>query len=36
MIAHTLGIEEYHTAEIRSVEQAREVYRIVTEIGAVA
>lgn len=36
MIAHMLGIEEYHTAEIRSVEQAREVYRIVREIGASA
>jgi len=36
MIAHVLGVEEYHTSEIRSVEQAREVYRIVSEIGGAA
>ena len=36
MVAHVLGVEEYHTAEIRSVEQAREVYRIVSEIGGAA
>lgn len=34
MIAHILGIPEYHTADIRSVDQAREVQRIVTELGA--
>ena len=33
-IADRIGIAEYHTAEIRSVEQAREVYRVVKEIGA--
>lgn len=29
IIAHVIGVEEYHTAEIRSIEQAREVYRAV-------
>ena len=33
-IAASIGVAEYHTAEIRSVEQAREVYRVVTEIEA--
>lgn len=33
-IADRIGITEYHTAEIRTVEQAREVYRVVQEIGA--
>lgn len=32
-IAKALGIDEYHTAEIRSVEEAREVYRVVKEIA---
>lgn len=32
-IADRIGVAEYHTAEIRSVEQAREVYRVVQEIG---
>lgn len=32
-IADRLGIDEYHTAEIRSVEDARRVYGIVKEIG---
>ncbi|MDK4703862.1 zinc-finger-containing protein [Rhizobium sp. CNPSo 4062] len=36
MIAHVLGIEEYHTAEIRSVDEARRVYRIINDIGRVA
>jgi hypothetical protein len=36
MIAHVLGVEEYHTAEIRSVDEARRVYRIVSEIGSAA
>jgi len=31
-IAKALGIKEYHTAEIKSVEEAREVYRVVKEI----
>lgn len=34
MIAHLIGVEEYHTAEIRSVEEAREVYRVAKELGA--
>lgn len=33
-IASRMGTPEYHTAEIRSVEQAREVYRIVKSIEA--
>jgi hypothetical protein len=36
MIADALDAPEYHTAEIRTVEQARTVYRIVREIGASA
>lgn len=31
-IAKAIGKEEYHTAEIRSVEEAREVYRAVQAI----
>jgi hypothetical protein len=31
-IASRLGIAEYHTAEVNSVEQAREVYRAVRDI----
>lgn len=34
MIAKRTDVAEYHTAEIRTVEQAREVYRVVKEIGA--
>ena len=33
MISDRIGWE-YHTAKIRSVEEAREIYRIVKEIGA--
>lgn len=33
-IAHVLGLEEYHTAELRSVEQANEAYRVISEIAA--
>lgn len=33
MIAKALGLEEYHTAEIRSIEQAREVYRAAKKIS---
>ena len=33
MLAHVLDLEEYHTAEIRSVEQARDVYRAAREIS---
>lgn len=33
-IASQIGVPVYHTAEIRTVEQARQVYRIVSEIGA--
>ena len=33
-IANSLGIKEYHTAELRSVEQARDVYRAILEISA--
>ncbi|WP_349366745.1 MAG: zinc-finger-containing protein [Nitratireductor rhodophyticola] len=34
MIAHALDIEEYHTADIRSIEEARDVYRTVKELEA--
>jgi hypothetical protein len=34
MIAHVMGVERYHTAEIKSIEQAREVYRVARDIGA--
>lgn len=34
MIAHLIGVEEYHTADIRTVEQAREVQRVAQELGA--
>lgn len=33
-IAQELGIDEYHTAEIRSVEEARRVYAIVKSLAA--
>lgn len=33
MIAHLIGVHEYHTAEIRSADQAREVIRVAREIG---
>lgn len=33
-IAEHLGVEEYHTAEIRSVEEARSVYRHVQTLAA--
>lgn len=32
-IAKAIGVEEYHTAEIRTVEQARSVYRAVQRIS---
>jgi hypothetical protein len=32
-IAHLIGVKEYHTAEIRTVEQAREVVRVSKELG---
>ncbi|MCD1266915.1 hypothetical protein B5M44_21955 [Shinella sumterensis] len=34
MIAHLIGVNEYHTADIRTVEQAREVKRVAKELGA--
>lgn len=34
MIAHLIGVDEYHTADIRTVEQAREVQRVAQELGA--
>ncbi|KAA3518859.1 hypothetical protein GOZ96_04945 [Agrobacterium vitis] len=34
MVAHALGVDEYHTAEIKNMDEARNVYRIVREIGA--
>ena len=34
LIAAKLGKDEYHTAEIRSVEEARQVWTIVSEIAA--
>jgi hypothetical protein len=33
-IAARIGVPEYHTAEIRDIEQARAVYRAVTEIAS--
>lgn len=33
-LAKMLGKDEYHTAEIRSVEEAREVYRAVRQMSA--
>ena len=32
-IAERIGKPEYHTAEIRTVEEAREVWRVVTDIA---
>jgi hypothetical protein len=31
-IAHSLGLKEYHTGELTSVETAREVYKIVRDM----
>lgn len=31
-IGVALGIQDYHTAEIRSVEEARQVYRVILDI----
>lgn len=36
MIAHVLGVAEYHTAEIRSVDEARRVYRVIDDIRRAA
>ena len=36
LLADKLGIPEYHTAEIRSVDEARRVYSIVQEIARTA
>lgn len=33
-IARAIGCEQYHTAEIKTVEEAREVYKIVKELAA--
>jgi hypothetical protein len=33
-VAQRLGRKDYHTANIRSLDEARHVYRIVKEIGA--
>lgn len=35
-IADRLGVDDYHTAEIRSVEEARAAYRVIKEISEVA
>lgn len=35
-IAEMVGKAEYHTAEIRTLDEAREVYRAVKQIGATA
>jgi hypothetical protein len=32
-VAKELGIREYHTAEIRTIEEAREVYRVVRRLA---
>ena len=34
MIAHVLGIDEFHTAELRTVGDAQEALRVAREIGA--
>jgi hypothetical protein len=34
MIAHVIGVEEYHTANINSIDQANEVLRVAKELGA--
>ena len=34
LLARELGIDEYHTAEIRTIEDARNVYKVVKEIKA--
>ena len=33
MVAERLGIAEYHTAEIRSLEEGRRAYRVIREIA---
>lgn len=33
-LGRALGKDDYHTAEIRSVEEAREVYRVVKRLSA--
>lgn len=33
MVAHALGRRDYHTSEIRSVEEAREVYRAIQHLA---
>lgn len=34
MIGHLIGRDEYHTAELRSVEEAKEVLRVARELEA--
>lgn len=34
-LAHKLGKEQYHTAEIRSIEEAREIYKLASTIKKV-
>lgn len=34
MIAHVIGVEEYHTAELRTVAAAKEVVRVALELEA--
>lgn len=34
LIAKAMGIEQYHTAEIKTMEEARRVYAIVKELAA--
>lgn len=34
MVAETLGRSDYHTADIRSIEEARDVYRAVKTVAA--
>lgn len=33
MISHVTGVDEFHTAEIRTIEEAREIYRVVRDIS---
>lgn len=34
MIAHVIGVDEYHTANINSIDQANEVLRVAKDLGA--
>ena len=36
MIAHVIGVKEYHTADIRSIDEANNVLRVVKELQVAA